>query len=255
MVQTFFGITPPPFYPGMVTRNQGFEYAHCLNNTQDLSQVNSATITYTANATYTVVVNGESFVHTDPGTGSATTVRDNLVAQINLSAQEIRAEATGADVFTITSVEGASASVSATAGIAIAQVQASALTSDVPLGLAVVSAPDSLDNQAQLGGDVGHKFLGVTVDNQLIQRDQKDIQHTYDHQSIMLILTKGHCAVQVEEDVDPRSTVFYRYSGTGTLGAFRATTDAGADIQLVNARFTTTTPAGGIAELYLGAVA
>lgn len=266
MVQSF-GSRPPIGYPGMPS-DIGIKYDRTyMNVASDVAQVSTITIgTYAANATYVVSINGQAASVTAPPTGgTTTTVRDQLISEINLYGLGVLAQPTAAGAFTITGEEGETFTISASAtgggAITSALTTPSAASGDVEIGLALVRVATDGDRQARLGApDTDHTFLGVAIDNgYMIRKENSMPWHNaiYRRGDPMVVREQGRCFVQIEGNVNPSLPVFYRYTGTGKIGAFSGVAGAGSQ-QLLNARWVSSNNvangSGGFAELYLGAV-
>lgn len=254
---------PGPGYPGMPSDiGQKYERSY-FNVAADVAQVTTVTVgTYAANATYMVSINGQNIDYTAPPTGgSLATVASALVEQINLYGVGAFAQSTGAAVFTITGSPGdpLTISASATSGGAITASTTTPVvtTGKVELGLAVIRIEGDTDREARLGApDTDHIFLGVTTDcGYMIREPNAPIGQnaSYQRGDMMLVREEGQCFVQIETDVNPSLPVFYRYTGTGKIGAFSGTTGTGLQ-QLLNARWVGSGKAGSYAELRLGCV-
>lgn len=254
---------PGPGYPGMPSDiGQKYERSY-FNIAADVAQVNTITVTtYAANATYMVSINGQNIDYTAPATGgSAAMVASALVEQINLFGAGAFAQSTGAAAFTITGSPGdpLTISTSATGGGAITAATTTpvATTGKIELGLAVVRIEGDTDREARLGApDTDHIFLGVTTDCGYMVREQNSTpwqNASYQRGDVMLVREEGQCFVQIETDVNPSLPVFYRYTGTGKVGAFSGATGTGLQ-QLLNARWVGSGKAGSYAELRLGCV-
>ena len=254
---------PPIGYPGMPS-DIGVKYDRSYSNVaNDVSQVSTITVTtYAAGATYMVTVNGQTFSYTAPATGgSLATVAAALLEQANLYGLGVVAKSASSTSFTLTSQPGEpfTLSVAATGGGALtgALTTPPVTTGEVELGLAVVRVATDGDREARLGDPSGtHLFLGVTIDPGYLNRGCEPTSNPwqnakYRRGDMMLVREEGSCFVQIEEDVDPSMPVFYRYTGSGTTGAFRGSASSGAQ-QLVSARWLTRGKAGQFAELRLG---
>lgn len=266
MVQSFGSMSnyrPDIGYPGMPS-DIGPKYDRSyFNVAADVSQVSTVTVaTYAANATYLLTINGQTASYTAPATGgSAAAVATALIEEVNLYGLGVVAQATSATAFTLTSQPGepftVSASTSGGGSLTNALTASSVTTGEISLGSAVLRVLTDTDREARLGAaDENHTFLGVAIDPGYLTRDSASFNWkdaVYRRGDVMVVRELGRCFVKIEEDVTPSSSVFYRYTGTGTVGAFRATASTGAK-QLLNARWTSSGKAGGFAELYLGAV-
>lgn len=258
MVQTFFGQRPPAGYPGMVA-DLGHAYDRSYINTAlDVAGVITVTVaTYAASTAYPLTINGVLVTHTSPATGgSATTVRDALVTAVNQSFAGVDAAAGAGATFTITGLSGQPLSVVlGTGNLTQATTTAVVTSGAIATGLAVVRLSTDSDMEARLGAaSAAHLFLGVTLDSGFMTNPYPytNSAHEYKRGDLMVVREAGGVWVTVETDVTPNSPVFYRYSGSGTIGAFRGATDTGADVRLYNARFMSSASAGGIAQLLLG---
>lgn len=258
------GTRPPRGYPGMPS-DIGYKYDRSYsNNALDVAQISAITVgTYAAGATYTISINGLVAVHQAPASGgTATTVRNALIANINLLGAGVYAQVGGgANNLTITGQPGIAFSVSASAtgggAITASTTQPSVASGDIKLGLAVVQVAGDEANQARLGApDADHRFLGVTIDNGFMRRgfsESIDSDACYRRQDIMTVREIGRCFVRISSAVTTQDKVYYFYDGAN-VGYFTPTSGTGADIEILNARWVENS-SGEFAELYLGAPA
>lgn len=257
-MQTSFGTYFAVGYPGMQADGAPKYDRSYFNTALDVAGVVTVTVsTFTANTEYSLTINGVTVTHQTPATGgSATLTRDALVTAINQSFAGVdAASAIAGSAFTITGLPGQVLNV-ASGSSALTQVVTTAVASsgDIGLGLAVVKLPTDTERQVRLGApDATHRFIGVTVDDGLRTNSCNSYSatnHVYRQKDVMLVREMGTLWVAVESPVTPDSPVFYRYSGSGKIGAFRGNSATGADLQLTNARFLTA--GSDIAQLLLG---
>lgn len=256
MVQSFFGTRPPAGYPGMVVDLSPHYDRSYLNTASDVSGVVTVTVaTYAASFLYEITINGAVITHTSPTTGGTlTTVKDALVAAVNQSFAGVDAVSTGAATFTITGQLGQVLTVVPGTNLT-SVVSTSVVTSgDIGLGLAVVRIAGDNDREARLGAPTDALvFLGVTRDNgQLTNRyPYSDAAHAYKRGDVMVVRETGTIYAVVEADVTPNDPVYFRYAGTGVVGAFSKTAVADETLLLPTARYLTTS-SDGVVQVLLG---
>lgn len=258
MVQTFFNSRFAPGFPGAPCDQAPFYDRSYNNNALDIAGVNTVTVaTYAASTAYPLTINGLSVSVETPASGGTTaTTRNQLVAAINESFAGVYAVAGSGSTFTITGQTGEPLTVVLGTGNLIQVVTtATVTTGDIPLGSALVQLPTDDQDVLRLGApNASHRFVGVAIDDgsrtQLYPYNSPN-GHVYRRNDKMLVREAGTAWVAVEGIVTPSSKVFYRYSGTGILGAFLGATASGADIEIMNARFLTESE-NGIAQLLLG---
>ena len=256
MVQTSFNTQFPVGYPGMPADLSPKYDRSYFNTALDVAGVVTVTVaTFTADTEYQLTINGVSVRHRSPATGgSATTVRDALVAAVNQSFAGVDAVATAGNTFTLTGQSGQPLNV-VLGSSALTQVETTpaAASGEIGLGLAVVRLLTDSDREVRLGApNATHRFVGVTVDDGLRTQTYpyNNSGHAYRQGDTMLVREAGSVWVALDAPVTVDSPVFYRYSGAGKIGGFRGATAAGADLRLTNARFLT---AGtDMAQLLLG---
>lgn len=256
-MQTTFDTRPPIGFPGM-PGDMGPKYDRGYQNTAlDVAGVTSVAIgTFAASTEYALSINNVKVSVVSPATGgTATTVRDSLIAAINLSYAGVDALATGAAI-TITGVPGTPLTVTAITPNLTPSVVTPVVTSgEIPCGLAVVRLSTDSDSEVRLGAPSNaHQFLGVALDpgwltNRFPYANQQ--ASAYRRGDTVMVREAGSIFVVTDGIVTPSSPVFYRYSGAGIIGAFLGASAAGADIQLKNARFLSSN-SSGVAQILLG---
>lgn len=257
MTQTAFAPYFPVGYPGMpVDFSPKYDRSY-FNTALDVAGVVTVTVASFAAATeYSLTINGVTVTTTTPATGgSITLLRDALVAAVNQSFAGVDAATGAGNTFTVTGVSGQTLTVTPGTSALTQAITTPVVTSgEIELGLAVVRLAADSDREVRLGApDASHKFVGVTADDGLRTNAAPygNSKHVYRRHDTMLVREAGTLWVAIEgPPVTPDSPVFYRYSGTGKIGAFRGATDTGANLQLTNARFVT----GGtdLAQILLG---
>lgn len=244
-MQTSFAPTFPIGYPGMPADLSPKYDRSYYNTALDVAGVVTVTVaTFTASTRYDLTINGVTVTTTTPATGgSATLLRDALVAAVNQSFAGVDAAIGGsATTFTVTGVPGQPLTVIPSNSTLTQAVTTPVVAStEIGLGLAVVRLATDNEREVRLGApDENHRFVGVTADDGLRTNAAPygNSNHVYRKNDVMLVREAGTLWVAVEgPPVTPDSPVFYRYSGSGKIGAFRGATAAGADLQLTNARF------------------
>ncbi|MBD2364536.1 hypothetical protein H6G36_25740 [Anabaena minutissima FACHB-250] len=230
-----------------------------LNNASNqVRQVNTVTVGTAANSTdYTVIVDGIAVTHTSAASATATTIRDGLIAEINLAGLGATARSTGAGTFTITGYPGVPFDVSIAdggTGYAIASTTAAANSSPIGFGLAVARATTDAEGVARLPTDDEQIFLGVTLHSHKSQQYYPDTglyKAEYRHTEPMSVVQLGSVWVSVEGTVTANSEVFVRQATSGEftlIGGFAGASGTGL-VKLIGAKWIT--GGTGIAELLL----
>lgn len=263
-MQTYFASTPAEGYAGMpadlgIKRDDTY-----FNSASEVAQVDTITVGGTVAAGDEVVI----FVNSIPATVIAAagdtlgTIKDKLVAALNLLMSPVQATSTGAAVFTLTGQPGIGfttrKSTTGTTTATIANTTPVATAGFIPLGVAVVREIGDNEKVCRLGAaSATHRFLGVTRDPGYLETSicETPQRAGFRRTEPVSVRAFGTIWVRVETDIAIDDPVFYRYSGAGQIGAFRNATAAGADVELTNARWMSPGKAGGIAKLELGGFA
>ena len=157
--------------------------------------VNSAV--YTCNIT----INGRSFASSYTADGSATVqeIVEGMATAINAAMPASTVIATENDTTLI-------------------------LTAEVLGEDFTVVVGTNLSQAAFTGNTVNDLFAGVT----LLDHTQTNESSGYAPNSTMSVLRRGRIYITTEDDISTSATVFLRTGGTGTVGAFRGSSDTGA---------------------------
>lgn len=255
-MQTSFDGRLPVGYPGMPADvSPTYDQSYC-NTALDVAGVVTITVAnFTASTEYSLNINNVRVTVTTPATGGTiATLRDSLISAVNQSFAGVDAVVGAGNTFTVTGVAGQPLNV-AVETTALTQVVTTPVvtSSEIGLGLAVVRVLTDSDREVRLGAPTStHRFVGVTVDDNLrtIRLRNYDNKPVYRRGDSMLVREAGTLWVELEAPVTTDSPVYYRYSGSGRIGAFRGNSSAGADVRLTNARFATS--GTNLAKLVLG---
>lgn len=123
------------------------------------------------------------------------------------------------------------------------------IVDEIPFGVAVADIAGDEDT-IELPTSSGAKICGIAVRDLKVEEGQASIDNAYPANSKCAVMKKGRIWVIVEKAVTVDDSVFVRHTANGgntQLGAFRDDSDTNRALQIVNARFITSTTGAGIA--------
>jgi hypothetical protein len=209
-------IESPPGYPGMQgSRRVPGGIITLLNGSNEIAQVNTVTVgTVAAAVVYRLVIDGQTVTYTALSTDTATTVIAKLVELVNLNGLGVRAQASSSTAFTLTGYPGVPFVITGSGGVgfAIAQTTASAVSSPIKFGRAIVQLSNDQLDVGRLPSADDQKFKGVTLASQKMQEYSGLTYYRQTEQ--MPVVRQGSLWVEVEAQ---GSDVYVRHAAAGAL--------------------------------------
>lgn len=259
-MQLVFGNYPAEGYAGMpvdigIKRDNTY-----FNSAAEVAQVDTVTVggTVATGDEITVFIDGFPVRIVAVDGDTLTTLKDKLVAALNLLPNAIQATSKTTTAFTITGLPGlgfnTSVSTDGTTTLTLVNTTGVVTATSIPLGVAVVRENSDDPRVCKLGaGSSDHTFLGVTVDPGYLETNiySTPQRAEFKRNEPVSVRAFGTVWVRLNGDVNPGDAVFYSYAGGGQIGAF-STGAVGADTYLPNARWLSSGKAGGIAKLEIG---
>ncbi len=246
---------------GQITRTSPCSKDSYVNEL--MSQITTITVGGTTNGLYSIQVVGEEGTFTASFTASTSTADDIAAGlQTNWNDQpeltsNIAVATVATNVVTLPFLHAGFVYIVTApdqpSALTVANTQTAGGTS-IELGVGVVQGSSDEFVVAPETGKVDADFIGITVRNveTNVNRGSAIIDDVFLPSDSVTVLREGVCAVVTEDAVAANAAVFVRVTATGTekFGAFRSDVASGDAVQLLGAKFRTSTSGpGGIAEV------
>lgn len=263
-VQLSYDNEPAVAVAGMLADDGPSNVLSGLSNTRKLVSV---AITADNDDDYTITINGTAFLYEADGSATTAEIAAGLVAAINAGDEPVLAIGTDTPILIESLLDGPAGDFTySDAVVGVGTLVETVLVEqgqEIPFGKFVCQDDRNIDSVGSDFGDAcdfvvrlprqstdvtSNRALGVA----LCDKAREENSGAFRASTMVPVLTKGRCWVEVEEAVTVDSTVHVRYAAGGNgIGSFGDTTGSSERAALAGARYLKGAAANGLALLEL----
>lgn len=262
-VQLSYDNEPAVAVEGMLADDGPHNFLSGLANTRKLISV---AITADNDDDYTITINGTPFLYEADGSATTAEIAAGLVAAINAGSEPVIASGTDTPILIESTLDGPAGDFTYADAVVgsgtLVETVLVAQGQEIPFGKFVCQDDRASDGTSDFGdacdyvvrlprqsADVtGNRALGVAI----ADKAREENSGSFRASTMVPVLTKGRCWVEVEEAVTIDSTVHVRYAAGGNgIGSFGDSTGSSERAALAGARYLKGAAANGLALLEL----